>query len=205
MANNNSQNVINFVKNRKQNLTQIFGGKCCLCGFNDFIEALEFHHVNPEEKEFPLSSNVMRSIDKQLIEARKCILLCSNCHRGVHAGILIVPNNYKDFYNEEVAMQLLQTTEDIKHGKKHYCVDCGVIIPTADARRCWSCARKAQRVAVRPSREELKSLIRELPFTQIGSQYGVSDNAVRKWCLSENLPCKKSEINKFSESEWEQI
>ena len=68
---NNSEYVINFTKNRKNNLIQIFGSKCCLCGFNKWQEALEFHHVNPEEKEFGLSSNVMKSVDKQISEARK--------------------------------------------------------------------------------------------------------------------------------------
>lgn len=205
MANSNSQNVINFVKNRKYNLTQVFGGKCCICNFNSFPEALDFHHVNPEEKEFPLSSNVMKSLDKQLKEARKCVLLCANCHRGVHAGVLTIPNNFQDFYDEDVAQYLLQVTEEIKHGKKHYCVDCGKLITTADAKRCDVCARIASRVTVRPSREELKTLIRTMPFTQIGKKYNVTDNTIRKWCLAEKLPCKKSEINTFSESEWEKI
>lgn len=202
---NNSKNVINFVKNRKHNLIQVFGGKCCLCNFNSFVEALEFHHVHPEDKEFPLSSNIMKSLDKQLKEARKCVLLCANCHRGVHAGILSIPENYQDFYDEDVAQQLLQITEDIKQGKKHYCIDCGKLIPTAKAERCELCARKASRTVSRPNRNELKKLIRTLPFTQIGKQYGVTDNAIRKWCLVENLPSKKSEINKFSEEEWEKI
>jgi hypothetical protein len=35
------------------------GNKCLLCGFNKFPEALEFHHVNPEEKEFQLSGSTL--------------------------------------------------------------------------------------------------------------------------------------------------
>ena len=203
--NNNSQNVINFVKNRKHNLTLIFGKKCCLCGFNDFIEALEFHHVHPEQKEFALTSSVIKSLDKQLIEARKCVLLCANCHRGVHAGYLSVPDDFEKFFDESIAEQLLQENEEIKYGKKHYCIDCGKLIPTTDAQRCENCARKASRTVERPERKELKTLIRTLPFTQIGKRYGVTDNAIRKWCIAEKLPYKKAEINKLSDIEWEQI
>lgn len=202
--NNNSQYVINFVKNRKQNLISVFNGKCCLCGFDAFPEALDFHHVNPEEKEFPLSSNVMKALDKQLNEARKCILVCANCHRGIHAGYLQIPSNYKDFFNEEKANDLLLQNEEIKHGKKHYCIDCGKII-SAQAQRCVECEQLSRRISIRPSREELKVLIRNKPFTQIARQYNVSDNAIRKWCISENLPTKKTEINQFSDSEWEKI
>ena len=60
----NSETVVNFIHRRKINLRSVFHSKCCLCGFNAFPEALDFHHVNPEEKEFPLSSNVMKSLDK---------------------------------------------------------------------------------------------------------------------------------------------
>ena len=50
-----------------------------------------------------------------------------------------------------------------------------------------------------------KLLIRNKPFTQIAKQYGVSDNAIRKWCESERLPSKKTEIKKYSDIEWEKI
>jgi transposase-like protein len=47
------------------------------------------------------------------------------------------------------------------------------------------------RKVVRPSKEQLENLVMEIPLTKIGRQFGVSDNAVRKWCKSygiENLP-----------------
>ena len=202
--NKNSEYVINFVKNRKQNLISVFGNKCCICGFNSYPEALDFHHVNPEEKEFPLSSNVMKSLEKQLKEAKKCILVCANCHRGIHAGYIEIPKNYKDFFNQERANKLISINEEIKYGKKHYCCDCGKII-SKDAVRCAECASKSSRVVNRPNREELKQLIRNKPFTQIAKQYGVSDNAIRNWCESECLPSKKTEIKKYSDIEWEKI
>jgi hypothetical protein len=48
-------------------------------------------------------------------------------------------------------------------------------------------------------------LIRTTPFTQIGKQFNVSDNAIRKWCDKYDLPRKSSEIKKYSNNEWENI
>lgn len=61
------------------------------------------------------------------------------------------------------------------------------------------------KVKDRPSREELKDLIKNYPFTTISSKYGVSDNAVRKWCKSYGLPFKSFEIRKMSDDEWANI
>lgn len=62
-----------------------------------------------------------------------------------------------------------------------------------------------KRTVTRPSRKELKQLIRTKPFTEIGKMYGVSDNSIRKWCDFEKLPRKKKDINSYSDEEWEQI
>ena len=94
MAKTNSENVCNFVRNRKTNLISLFHSKCCICDFDKFQEALEFHHINPEEKEISLSANKMVSLERQINEAKKCILVCSNCHKGIHAGYYQVPPNY---------------------------------------------------------------------------------------------------------------
>ena len=55
------------------------------------------------------------------------------------------------------------------------------------------------------SKEELKQLIRTTPFIEIGKQFGVSDNAIRKWCDKYKLPRKVSEIHNITDEEWEKI
>lgn len=50
----NSEYVITCIQKRKRDLRSIFHSKCCLCGFEEVQEALEFHHVNPAEKEFSI-------------------------------------------------------------------------------------------------------------------------------------------------------
>lgn len=48
-------------------------------------------------------------------------------------------------------------------------------------------------------------MIRTMPFTMIAKEYNVSDNAIRKWCDSYNLPRRKADINNFTDEEWENI
>lgn len=64
------------------------GNKCAVCGYNKCIQALEFHHLNSETKDFGISAKgYTRSWRKVKEELDKCVLLCSNCHREVHDGI----------------------------------------------------------------------------------------------------------------------
>lgn len=61
------------------------GGKCCMCGYNKCNSALEFHHLDPNEKDFGISAKgVTRSFEKIKVELDKCILVCANCHRELH-------------------------------------------------------------------------------------------------------------------------
>ena len=80
-----AEGVSKYKINKKKKLISILGGKCKLCGYNKCIGALEFHHLNPKEKEFSLSANnLCYSWEKILKEGMKCELLCANCHREVH-------------------------------------------------------------------------------------------------------------------------
>lgn len=62
------------------------GGKCKFCAYHRNISALEFHHRNPKSKKFSLNLSRLRSLSWEscLLEARKCDLLCANCHRELH-------------------------------------------------------------------------------------------------------------------------
>lgn len=197
----NSEAVISFVKRRKSNLIKVFGGKCCICGFDKWQSALEFHHVIPGEKSFAITTETTtRSIETQLAELKKCILVCANCHRGIHAQALSVPDNWQDFYDDQIAQQLIEET----HAKKYYCPICGKE-KSRYGKLCASCTKTASRTVERPSRETLKQLIRTQTFVKIGLMYDVTDNAIKKWCAAENLPSRKKDINKYTDDEWEKI
>lgn len=78
----------------KSKLVEEAGGKCVICGYNRCQQVLQFHHLDPSTKEFHLAlKGVTRSLERSRAEARKCVLLCSNCHGEVEAGIGKVPLN----------------------------------------------------------------------------------------------------------------
>lgn len=81
-----SRAVIDWRKRTKLRLIAFFGGKCKLCGYDRHEGALEFHHLDPSKKDFSISGK-SHSFNRLLEEAKKCVLLCSNCHSEVHAGI----------------------------------------------------------------------------------------------------------------------
>lgn len=73
-------------------LVEEAGGRCLICGFNESLNALEFHHLDPAEKLFGVAQRgITRSLEKVRAEAAKCALLCSNCHARVEAGEIAVP------------------------------------------------------------------------------------------------------------------
>ena len=68
------------------------GGRCQVCDYDRCIEALEFHHLDPTQKDFGIShKGYTRSWERVREEVDKCILLCANCHREFHAGKLQLP------------------------------------------------------------------------------------------------------------------
>ena len=84
----NVENVTNRRRRVKQILVQEAGGKCAICGYDRFVGALDFHHLDPKEKSFGLAQNgVTIAIENMREEAKKCILLCKCCHAEVEGGI----------------------------------------------------------------------------------------------------------------------
>lgn len=73
----------------KQRAIEYKGGSCVYCNYNKCASALEFHHTDPSQKDFGISkSGITRSWSTVQDELDKCILVCSNCHKEIHAGLL---------------------------------------------------------------------------------------------------------------------
>lgn len=161
--------------------------------------------MNPKEKKFEVSGHgLMQNLELIISELRKCIMVCSNCHRGIHSNDVVVPANWTDYFNETVASNLLSETASKKEAKKYYCLDCGKEISHGSV-RCPACVGIRNRVTERPDREELKEMIRTLPFTTIAKSYGVTDKAVKRWCEYYHLPAKKYEIVNYSDEAWQMV
>ena len=74
-----------YRQRRKQKCIEYKGGKCQTCGYNNCAAALQFHHRDPNEKDFGLSHKGMPySWEKTKKELDKCDLLCANCHFELH-------------------------------------------------------------------------------------------------------------------------
>ena len=56
---------------------------CAICGYNKYVGALDFHHVDPTEKKYLLSPQRLYRKDFW-DELFKCILVCKNCHAELH-------------------------------------------------------------------------------------------------------------------------
>ena len=92
------QYLIRAVHKRRKKIRQMAveykGGKCERCGYDRYIEALEFHHVNSSKKDFNVSQRgYTRSWKRVVEELEKCIMLCANCHRELHAQLAASSSN----------------------------------------------------------------------------------------------------------------
>jgi len=77
---------VNSKKQLKDTAVKYKGGECVNCGYKRCMSALHFHHLNPHEKDFNISSKT--NWNNIVIELEKCVLLCSNCHCEAHEGII---------------------------------------------------------------------------------------------------------------------
>lgn len=153
MNTNNYQNQKLRGLKRKFEIIQARGGKCEICGYDKNLAALEFHHINPDEKEFQLDMRHLSNcaLEKLEEEISKCIILCANCHRELHNQDLIMSNiplliedaiNKKSFNNKE------------KYG--NICPVCGKHFPKMKGKiYCSSECRNAAKKY--PTKEEIEA------------------------------------------------
>lgn len=202
-----------------QQLVKKRGHKCECCGNSEWLKMpikLEVHH---------------RDGDKRNCTEENLQLLCPNCHSFTdNYGI---KNLHNSFISDEQILATIPTKKNIRQvltqlgmsdaganynrikqllidnadvhfqaEEKQVCQICGFPI-SQDAIYCIHCAQQNRRVVERPSKDELKTMIRNETFVSIGRKYGVSDNAIRKWCDFYGLPKKKSEIKKYTNEQWE--
>ncbi len=206
----------------KNKLIELRGHKCEDCGLTQWKNQpipLEAHHIDGDRCNNTLENllllcpnchtltpnygsrnNKHKEIsDEELLAALK---KHSSIRQALFSlGLSDAGANYKRVRN----LITNNPTEDIlldNHEYIYICEDCGKYI-SKNAKYCPECAKKHARIVERPTRKELKNLIRTTPFTKIGKQFGVSDNAIRKWCKIENLPSKVKDIKQYTDEAWE--
>jgi superfamily II helicase len=70
----------------KKRAVEYLGGCCIRCKYEKSLSALEFHHLDPEQKDFSISNQGNKSWTVIQKELDKCVLICSNCHHEEHSG-----------------------------------------------------------------------------------------------------------------------
>jgi hypothetical protein len=75
----------------RRTLIEEAGGACALCGYSRCVFSLHFHHVDPTMKRFQMTIASGKALSTYREEAKKCVLLCSNCHGEVEAGLVLSP------------------------------------------------------------------------------------------------------------------
>jgi len=75
----------------REQIKEVMGGSCVICGYSKSWRALQCHHTDPSTKSFSISGGHSRSWGSIKSELKKCVLLCSNCHAEVEDGITSLP------------------------------------------------------------------------------------------------------------------
>lgn len=122
---NNYRNQKRRALRRKLDLIKLKGNKCNICGYDKNLAALEFHHLDPTKKKFRLDSRVLsnKKWNEILEEAKKCILVCANCHRELHNPDLAI-NNVVDKLEKE-GEEVLKQSQEERCRKQVECKHCG--------------------------------------------------------------------------------
>jgi len=167
----------------KRNMVKSMGGTCQICQkkYEDF--QYDFHHINPEEKEFNFSFALRnpKSWEKISCELKKAILLCGNCHRELHEGTSKIPKKYC-LYDK--------TTLPKKYIKEKIKDRCPICKKLKDNSLKF-CSKECANINIRKidwDNINLPKLIKDFPNAeQIGKHLGVSGAAVRKQIKNRNL------------------
>lgn len=155
-----------------------------------------------QEPSVKFDEEFVNNIKKILLEGKMTYVEIHNQYK-ISLGRISDINQGRIWFDETLNYPLR------KKKKTHCCIDCGKEL-NGDHRilRCQECSNKNRIIKstnMPVTREELKQLIRTMPFTQIGQKFGYSDNAIRKWCIKLNLPSKVKEIKQYTEEEWAKI
>jgi len=171
-----SQHVVRWQQQTKLRAIVYKGGGCALCGYSKSVRALQFHHIDPREKDFTISSGV-RSWHKTRAELDKCVLLCANCHGEVHDGL-----RHMDAFGPTPAEGLLLVQQaglepKVPRAAPNMCACGNHIYRTAT--QCRSCKGLAQKTRIAwPAPDVLVQMVRATSKRQVAQQLGVSDHAV---------------------------
>jgi hypothetical protein len=88
------------------------GGRCEQCGYRTCLRALCFHHLDPSAKRFTIASSHLRRWESLCRELDRCVLLCHNCHAGVHGERAVTNGLFTPMHTNESYVKLTGAESD---------------------------------------------------------------------------------------------
>lgn len=180
----NSAAVIRWRQRAKLRAVQAFGGKCGICRYNRCVAAFDFHHLNPLEKDFSFGTKTTPAWSQLVAELKKCVMLCATCHREVHSNVVTIPDDIQRF-DESLIVYVKYMPARKPRGT---CKTCGGVIRQRKQSKskycsdiCYSTGRK--KVKDRPSRDELRMMVNEHGYEEIGRRFDVTGKSIKKWLM----------------------
>lgn len=211
-------NVYKTEKHYKDRKTYLYHGTCKICGTE--VERLRHQLANSKQCQHQKHHLINGYVDLYMPEhhlARSngyvyehIIIAEEILGRELKEGETIhhkdknrinnSPNNLMVFATNADHSRFHQSGVAIKQGDVYIspknpktCIDCGKELKN-NSKRCFDCWNIYQRKVKRPSKDELIELIKTESLESIGRKYGVTGNAVKKWCKSYEIPHKRKDL-----------
>ena len=165
----------------KWRLVDALGGKCRICGYDKCRRSLHFHHVDPSTKTISISKMTTnpRNIEAIAEEAKKCILVCSNCHGEIHEGLLDVSNIEITF--DESKLQIKIKIDPVSIA----CLNCGK--QTFNRKYCSrKCIGYGKFTVNWPDPDVVLQMVKDTSYVSTAEALGCSDVGVKKFLIRNN-------------------
>jgi hypothetical protein len=168
---------IRFYSRKERMMEELGANGCMECGFSGDIRSIDFHHRDASEKEDIMCDMFRRKWDPEaaLREARKCDVLCSNCHMELHYldGSLSLKEEKHTPTTPKPVLELV-------------CRQCQLPFRTTNPNRiCCSvpCRAAYRRSELRP--DDLSIILKKVQKSScltVSKEYRVSSHTIKKWC-----------------------
>ena len=180
----NTNRVAEHRRKIKRKAIDYSGGRCLNCEYNKCESSLNFHHIDPKEKEIDISKGNTRSWSKIKEEVDKTILVCRNCHGEIHAGLWQPYEEIKkqeEFRKNYIDKPLVEYRDDqtsiIRKPKSESpCLICNKLTKGKYCSR--KCVQKGQEKIEWP--DNLAEMVIKSSKRKVAALLGVSDKAIAK-------------------------
>lgn len=172
-----SEAVKRWRHNCKNRIITAMGGKCCVCGYDKCFASLALHHLDPSQKDF--SFGAIRANPKNwaalVVEIRKCVLICHNCHSEIHVGVAVVPVDAPRFDESFEDYKTLEKEEKLLTP----CPVCNKLKPEHMKHCSYECSGRSK-YKVDWDNINLTEELKMKSVVQLAEELGCSDAAIHK-------------------------